>query len=343
MAIRLRDIAKDLNLSTMTISKVLRGQTDVSAETKARVLKRMEELNYRPNITARSLRTGHTYTVGMVVPRLEGAFTPLLAEAISEVFRKEGYSLILASADGDAENEERETDLHLSRQVDALLFCLRDDASDLPQALREPTTPVVLIGHRPARVTSLSIGLRENEVGLLAAQHLLERRCRRIAYLRGRRTAVADQRSAGFRDAMREAGITLRPEWVMELEPHIGLDGEPETEFKAARAAVRKLIASSPRPDGIVCSTDLAAAGACIALREAGFSVPEQVQVMGVGNTPALCEPFGLTSLDLAAAEIGRRAARMALRLIQKSDVASLRSVSLSPAVVARSSTRVPS
>lgn len=333
MAIRLRDIAKDLNLSTMTISKVLRGQTDVSAETKARVLKRVQELNYRPNITARSLRTGQTYSVGMVVPRLDGSFVPALAGAISEVFRKEGYSLILASADGDAENEEHETELHLSRQVDALLFCLREDASDLPAALKEPSTPVVLIGDRPARVTSLSVGLRENEVGSLAATHLLERRSRRIAYLRGRRTAIADRRSAGFRDAMREAGVPVRQEWMVALEPG-------ESEFAAAREATLRLLAGSPKPDGIVCATDLAAAGACAALREAGFSVPEQVQVIGVGNAPGICEPFGLSSLDLSAPELGRRAARMALRLIQKSDVASLRSVSLSPVVVARGTTR---
>ena len=71
MAIRLQDIADDLNLSKMTISKVLRGQTDVSAETKARVLQRVRELNYRPNISARSLRTGQTYMTGFVVPSLD--------------------------------------------------------------------------------------------------------------------------------------------------------------------------------------------------------------------------------------------------------------------------------
>src|ERR1700753_4113824 len=184
MATRLRDIAKDLNLSTMTISKVLRGQTDVSAETKARVLKRVQELNYRPNMTARSLRTGQTYSMGMLARSLQAPFVTVLAEAMNEVFRAEGYSLIVASADGDAENEERETELHLSRQVDALLFCVREDASDLPVALKETATPVVLIGHRPAQINALSVGLRENEVGSLAASYLLERRSRRIAYLR---------------------------------------------------------------------------------------------------------------------------------------------------------------
>jgi len=97
---------------------------------------------------------------------------------------------------------------------------------------------------------------------------------------------------------------------------------------------------TSPRPDGIVCSSDLAGAGAYVALHEAGFSIPEQVQILGVGNTVEICEPFGLTSIDLSASEIGRRAARMALRAIRKSEDASSRGPSVSPAVVIRTSTR---
>lgn len=334
MPIRLRDIAQDLNLSTMTISKVLRGQTDISAETKARVLKRVRELNYRPNVAARSLRTGQTYSVGMVVPQLEGAFVPALIEAISDAFRKEAYSLILASSNGDAENEERECELHLGRQVEALLFCLREDATDIPQPLKSCSTPVVVIGRRVPGSTSMSVGLRENEVGSLAAMHLLASRSRRVAYMRGRRTVVADQRSAGFREALHKAAVPLRPEWMIELDSQGG-------EFDSARIATEKIMKTSPRPDGIVCSSDLSGAGACVAVREAGFSVPEQVQIIGVGNTVEVCEPFGLTSVDLSAAELGHRAARMALRVIRKSDDAFVRGVGVSPAVVVRSSTRV--
>jgi len=87
MAIRLQDIADELKLSKMTISKVLRGQTDVSAETKARVLKRVKELNYRPNISARSLRTGQTHSVGMVVWSLSDPSVSSIVRGINEVFR----------------------------------------------------------------------------------------------------------------------------------------------------------------------------------------------------------------------------------------------------------------
>ena len=333
MAIRLRDIAKDLNLSAMTISKVLRGQTDVSAETKARVLKRAQELNYRPNITARSLRTGQTRSVGLVVPRLEGVIFPEFARAIGDALRKESYSLLLACADNDSDNEEREVELHLSRQVDAMVFCLREDAFDMPQALKQASIPVVLIGLRPAQASALSVGVREEEVGSLAANHLLQRRSRRLAFLRGPRTAAADLRYAGFREALREGGVASRPEWTAEL-------GSGQSSFASARDAVTAMMASLPRPDGIVCASDLAAAGACVALREARCGVPDQVQVIGIGNATEVCEPFALTSVDLSSAELGRRAARVVMRLIQDRSTPSVRRISISPTVIARATTR---
>lgn len=334
MAIRLQDIANDLNLSKMTISKVLRGQTDVSAETKARVLKRMKELNYRPNISARGLRTGQTYSVGMVVPSLADPAVALMVRGINEVFRPANYSLVLSSVEGDAEMEERETELHLSRQVDALIFCPRSDASAIPQVLAETSVPVLYAGPAPPRVAGLSVGLREAEVGRLAAEHLLDRRCRRIAYLRGPRTSVADQRFAGFLEALREAGVAVRQDWVFETQPGA-------SDYRSGSEIIQRLTASRVRPDGIVAYTDLLAAGARDTAIAAGFEVPRQLQIIGCGNVTELCETgVTLTSIDLAHEEIGRRVARMALKRIEEKGETTLRSTVTTPKVVERASTR---
>ncbi|WP_260706714.1 LacI family DNA-binding transcriptional regulator [Edaphobacter flagellatus] len=334
MAIRLQDIANDLNLSKMTISKVLRGQTDVSAETKARVLKRMKELNYRPNISARGLRTGQTYSVGMVVPSLANPAVALMVRGINEVFRPASYSLVLSSIEGDDEMEERETELHLSRQVDALIFCPRSDASAVPQALTETTVPVIYAGTAPPRAAGLSVGLREAEVGKFAAEHLLGRRCRRIVYLRGPRTAVADQRFAGFREAHRDAGVSVRQDWIFETHPGA-------SDYRSGFEIMQRLIASRVRPDGIVAYTDLLAAGARDAVIAAAIEVPKQLQIIGCGNVADLCETgISLTSIDLAHEEIGRRVARMTLKRIEEKGETAQRSVTLSPKIVERASTR---
>ena len=121
MTVRLKDIANDLNLSKMTISKVLRGQTDISAATKARVLQRMKELNYRPNIPARSLRTGNTLTIGLVIPSLTSFFFADVARGLIQTVRTAGYGVLISSAEEDPEIERHEIELQLSRQVDALI------------------------------------------------------------------------------------------------------------------------------------------------------------------------------------------------------------------------------
>jgi LacI family transcriptional regulator len=334
MAIRLQDIANDLNLSKMTISKVLRGQTDVSAETKARVLKRMKELNYRPNISARGLRTGQTYSVGMVVPSLADPVIAEIVRGINEVFRPANYSLVISSVDGDAEVEEREAELHLSRQVDALIVCPRSDASDMPQVLKTTTVPVIYAGPCPPRVAGVSVGLRESDVGQIAAEHLLERRCKRIAYLRGPRTAVADQRFAGFLEALRSAGIGVRREWIAETQPG-------EADYRSGFAAMGRLLAGKTRPDGVVAYTDLLAAGARDAALGEGVGIPRGLQVIGCGNVADICETrVSLTSVDLASEELGRRVARMALKRIDEKGETSLRNITLSPRVMQRESTR---
>src|SRR3954451_3853843 len=121
MPARLKDIANDLNLSVVTISKVLRDHPDISQETRQRVLKRMKELNYRPNLTARALVTGRSYIAGLVVPDLVHPFFGQVARGLASELRKKGYCLVLSSSEDDGELEQQEIELLLARRVDLLI------------------------------------------------------------------------------------------------------------------------------------------------------------------------------------------------------------------------------
>src|SRR3954462_163592 len=101
MAVTLKDIAKDLGVSVVTVSKVLRNHEDIGPETRARVQQRIKELNYQPNLAARSLVTGRSYLMGLVVPDLVHSFFSQLAKDLSRVLRKKGYGLIVSSSDED--------------------------------------------------------------------------------------------------------------------------------------------------------------------------------------------------------------------------------------------------
>src|SRR6185369_9204010 len=122
MAVRLKDIARDLGVSVVTVSKVLRGNTDIGEETRKRVLKRMKELNYQPNMLARGLASGKTYTVGLVVPDLVHPFFAEFAKALAGVLRKSDRALLMASSEEDPEMEQQEIRTLLARGVDVLLI-----------------------------------------------------------------------------------------------------------------------------------------------------------------------------------------------------------------------------
>src|SRR3569833_3191891 len=107
MAVRMKDIADGLGLSVVTVSKVLRGHPDIGEETRERVLQRVRELNYQPNILARSLVTGRSFLVGLIVPDLIHPFFAEIAKALASTIRAKGYSLIVSSSEEDHELEER--------------------------------------------------------------------------------------------------------------------------------------------------------------------------------------------------------------------------------------------
>ena len=122
MAVRMKDIAQDLGVSLMNISKALRNHPDISEGTRKRVLKRIEELNYRPNLAAQALVTGKTHLMGLVVPDLVHPFFSQIANAISKALREQRYSLVITSSQEDPELEQQEIDQLLARSVDCLFI-----------------------------------------------------------------------------------------------------------------------------------------------------------------------------------------------------------------------------
>src|SRR6476619_2089936 len=145
MSTRMKDIARDLGVSVITISKVLRNHPDVGDETRQRVLARVKELDYRPNLAARSLVTGRTYLVGLIVPDLLHPFFADVAKSLSEVLRKSGYFLIISSSEEDPDLEQQEVDQLLARQLDTLIIASCRPTAELVVRIERHKTPYILI------------------------------------------------------------------------------------------------------------------------------------------------------------------------------------------------------
>ena len=150
MDVTMKDIAEELGISIGTVSKVLRDHPDISPETRERVRKRMKELNYRPNLTARALVTGRTHSIGFIVPDLVHPFFGEVGRGLSRVLRTKGYNLIISSSEEDQELERRGIEQLLARRVDALILASSEKDADTLRHLEKQRTPYILIDRRPA-------------------------------------------------------------------------------------------------------------------------------------------------------------------------------------------------
>ncbi|HUW79463.1 MAG TPA: LacI family DNA-binding transcriptional regulator [Acidocella sp.] len=332
--VRMKDIARDMGLSTMTISKALRNHPDISDETRKRVLKRMKELNFQPNLAARALITGRTSTIGLVVPDLLHPFFAQVAKAVSAGTRGHGYSLIITSSEDDQALERQEIDQLLARRVDVMLIASAQTTEESFRRIEERGIPYILIDRLITGLPANFVGVDDEAVGFLAASHLIDQGYRRIAHIRGPDTSTALGRVLGYRRALAARQLAPLPGHIVSIGSSGDDRGEP-----GGYAAARKLLRARQRPDGIFCFNDPIALGAMRAILDAGLRIPEDIAVVGCGNV--LYSDFlrvPLTSVDQDSAAIGRLAAELALALVGPKPPVRPKTELIEPKLVVRAS-----
>jgi LacI family transcriptional regulator len=329
----LKDIARDLNVSVMTVSKVVRNCADVGAETRSRVLARIKELNYQPNWVARSLAARRTFIIGLIVPDLMHSFFAEIAKGVSSTIRPLGYDVVICNSEEDAASESSEVDRLLARQVDGLLIASSQPPNEVElfNRIEARGVPYVLIDRRFAESNAPYVGADDEAIGRMATGHLIERGCRRIAHIAGPQHAPGAGRLRGYRDMLTTHGIAV-PDTYME---HAKDDA-------TGYEATRRLLALQPRPDAIFGYNDPTAAGAMKAILEAGIRIPEEIKVIGVGNvhySDLLRVP--LSTIDQSSATIGEQAADILIKSIGgKRRSKPAKPVLIDPVLIARESTR---
>lgn len=337
MAVRLKDIARDLGVSLITVSKALRGMEDISEKTRKRVLKRMAELNYRPNMLARGLASGKTYIMGLVVPDLLHPFFAEFAKSLNGVLRRHNYGLILASSEEDPSIEQQEIRTVLARGIDALLVASCQPRLQGFRGVEDQRTPFVLIDRDFPHLRAHFVGLDDYAAGLLATRHLLGTGKRRIAHISAPELTPGADRLRGYKDALKEQGLGIREHYVI-CNSRVEESGED-----VGCLAMRKLLQAKPRPDAVFCYNDLTAIGAIHATLEAGLAIPGDIAFVGCGNvryTDYLRVP--LSSIDQSTSLLGEEAGKLALDLIGNPATPS-KHIRLEPQLVVRTSSVDPS
>jgi LacI family transcriptional regulator len=333
MAVRLKDIARDLGVSVVTVSKVLRGNADIGEETRRRVLKRMKELKYQPNMIARGLATGKTYAVGLVVPDLVHPYFAEFAKSLSGVLRLSNRTLILASSEENPDVERQEIRTLLNRGVDVLLIASCQPSLRNFYELGDTRTPYLLFDRNFPHLAANFVGTDDVLVGEMATRHLIDIGRKRIAHIGGKNTSPSFDRAQGYRNALLKRRLPAPQKYVVVRERF------EEAGDAAGFQAMQELLLLNPRPDAVFCYNDLTAVGAMEATLQAGLRVPGDIAFIGCGNfryADYLRVP--LSSIDQGTAELGRLAGEFALDLSTKPEQEP-KSLLAPPTLIVRQST----
>jgi LacI family transcriptional regulator len=308
MATTLADIAQELGVSKMTISRAINNHPEINAETRNRVLEVARRLNYQPNQHARALATNRSYLLGMVVPDLMHSYYAELLRSIESVARPAGFQIVICNTEENAGREISEAQALLHR-TDGLIV-----ASALPPTetkeyrnMIKEGAKIVLVDRELANLRCPVVVTDNVKVGILATEHLISLGHRRIGHLRGTAAAVATERLEGYRQALVKHHLLFDESLVRKC-------GFLESE---GYEAMRAWIADGSFPKAIFAANDPAAIGAMQAIEEAGLRVGQDVAIVGGGNIhygDMLRVP--LTTVSWSRAEMGQAAAEILLKLI---------------------------
>lgn len=279
MPATLRDVAERAQVSMRTVSNVVSGYTHVSERMRTKVLAAIDELDYRPNPVARTLRTGRTGMLALVVPEIDVPYFSELARDVIDAAAEVGYRVMIDQTGHDHERERQLlTGEDRTMLFDGLLFSPLVTKSELLDMHGATRMPLILLGEHDFDGRYDHVAIDNVAAARDAVSHLIETGRTRIASIGSQpleEYATPLQRSAGYEAALADAGLELRPEYVVTAAHYSRADG-----YSAGRA----LLALDPRPDAIFCFSDLLAFGAMRAVFDAGLRVPEDVAVIGIDD-----------------------------------------------------------
>ncbi len=298
----IKDIARLAGVAPSTVSRALAGSDRVSAATRQRIREIADDLDYSPSVIARSLVTGASVTLGIVVPSLADPYVAAVMRGVEDASSEAGYHLLVAATGGDAEREITMVRLLASQQPCGLVILSSRAGKAYRDLLPALAVPITFVNSDQVGDRVFSVATDNEYGGWLATHHLLSLGHQRIAYLTGPSAGRSQQaRAAGYRRALQEVGTGFDPRLVLPG------DGTIAAGRQAVRAVV-ELVAAS-RPTAIFCYNDLSALGLLAEAHRHGLRIPADLAVVGFDNVPyAEISLPPLTTVDQRKEEMGRLA-----------------------------------
>jgi len=309
MRVTMKEIAKMAGVSITTVSMVINGKDQsIGAETKARVLRIIEEQQYVPNGIARSMITKQTSTLGLLIPDITNPYFATMARGIEDAASQAGFHVILCNTDESLEKETEYLQLLRKQNVDGVILVSAAVAEHAEgRILKDFKKPLIFLDRRGTDQTEASVGFENRKGAYLATKHLIEAGHRSIGCITGplkNRSAV--ERYRGYQDALIEAGIDLNSDWVVE----------GDYQMTGGEAGIRKL-----KGKGITAcfiANDWMAYGAYKACYEEEIQIPADLSIVGFDDlmiSQAMTPP--LTTIHQPNTEMGKMAVQQIVAWIQ--------------------------
>ncbi len=311
--VTIRQIAEVAGVSVNTVSRALNGKPDVNENTRQRVLEIAKELGYVPNRSALSLKKQKTHIVGVIVEDNANPFWAEVLKGVESAAKSHGYHVILVNTSRDYQEEVEGIQMLLERRVDGLLIAPNQEKYDDLFELKRLKVPFVIMGRHVKELEDIGVPMvYSDEVrgGYIATKHLIERGCKRIAFVGAQSYNTASQeRCEGYRKALTEAG--------MEVNENLIKTGGIEIE--GGYKTVMELLKKGQQFDGIFAYNDLMAFGVLKALKESNLRVPDDIKVIGYDDIAysSIINP-SLTTMKMRKKLIGERSFNLLFELEEK-------------------------
>lgn len=310
--INIKQLAEKLNLSTSTVSRAFRGNSDINPQTKERILSMARELNYQPNHLASNLREKKTKTIAVIVPEIANNFFSRAINGIERVARENGYHILIYLTNDDFQKEIEFITSLQSGRVDGIVMSVTGEANDhsYMHHIRQRNLPIVFFDRIYEDIDSSKVTTNDYESSYEATKHLIEQGCRKIAYLVvNKLLSIGKKRMRGYLDALKDAGIRYQEDLVIDC-----------TNRMEENQALLKNIFKSIKPDGVFASVERLALASYYVCHDLDIRIGEELKIISFSSLEIapLLNPALSTILQPSYA-MGEEAAKLLFRRINGS------------------------
>src|SRR6201996_7029351 len=309
--INIKKLAKELNISTSTISRAFNGSPDINKGTKERILEFAKKHNFLPNHYASNLRDKKSKTLAVIVPEIANDFFAQAINGIEEVARKKGFYILLYRTDDVFEKEVSFVNYLNNGKADGIIMSVSGEANDhnYLRKLGQKNVPVVFFDRVYEDIDVSKVTTNDYESSFSATEHLIEQGCKRIAYLVVNKSiSIGQVRMQGYADALQKHNIPFDDELVIDCS------NDEKVNYGILKRTLEEI-----KPDGIVTSVERLAFATYYVFNDLGIDIPRDLKVISFSSlniAPLLCP--ALSTITQPAFEMGSKAATLLFDELEK-------------------------